>query len=266
MTIHKGFVALLDILGFQRLVSRPGFDDLSAQYLASVATSVGGSAHPIVYHQASDSTILTTADEDFDSLRSLITAVAEISFNALVTLGLPVRGGIASGTYATRDAGHAGTLITGPAVVDAYRTEQQQDWVGVMFSSSLFHSLPDLAELLTAPERPASQMDARGLHARMHRLLLATRYWGIPLHSTNPLSDPTLDGFVVFPKRLDTETPEQLAVDLKSFHEALTRLKLFAPDEAAQRKYRNSVLFFSDQSERWRRFCTSGAWQQRGAS
>ena len=256
-------VALLDIFGFQSFVSREGFEARAEQYLAALATSVGRSTRPVHYYQASDSTILTTENLGVEALRSLLKAVSAITFAALVEQGLPIRGAIAGGLYATQDAGPAGTLVAGPAVVEAYRTEQQQDWVGAMLSPGLLHLVPNLAELLTAPVRPTSHEEAHELEARMNWLLLATRHGRIPLHSTNPLTDPTLDGFVVLPKRMDTQSPEQIRIDLASFQGALTQLTPTAPDEAAQRKYTNSAVFIEQQRGRWETFSSARAWRER---
>ena len=212
MPRHNGFVALLDILGFQTFVSRPNFDARAEKYLATLATSVGKTKRPVHYYQASDSTILTTENLDEEALRSLLEAVSAISFDALAEQGLPIRGGIAGGLYATQDAGPAGTLVAGPAVVEAYHMEQQQDWVGTMLSPSLLHLVPNWVELIIAPRRPTSREEARVLDTRMNWILLVTRYGSIPLHSANPMFEPTLDGFVVLPKRLNTQSPNKLGL------------------------------------------------------
>ena len=44
---------------------------------------------------------------------------------------------------------------------------------------------------------------------------------------------------------------------------ALERLTLFAPDDAAQRKYRKSRMFCETQGNRWRDLHTKVAWNDR---
>ena len=270
--IEGGFVALVDMLGFQEFVRRPDFDEVVEVYLTTLDNIVGRSAHDIDYQQASDSTILTTADSSEEALRSLLETVSAISWVALVEMDLPMRGGIASGRYAVQDAGRGGTGIAGPAVVDAYRTEQKQDWVGTMLSPSVFNAIPTLQDLLTPtesldergrPEWPASHADNRELEFRMNWLLLAAKYNRIPLHPQGPMSDPKLVGFAVTPKRLDTHTPEQAITDLEDFEQALERRTIFAPDEAAQNKYREGGFFCSAQAALWGRLVSRNAWLER---
>ena len=263
MAIIEGFVALIDILGFQEFVRRPDFDARVQQYLNTLDGIVARSEQEISYQQASDSTILTTTDLSEEALRSLLETVSAISLAALVELDLPMRGGIASGRDAVQDAGRGGSGIAGPAVVDAYRTEQKQDWVGTMLSPSTFHALPRLQDLLTVPVRwPALHADNRELESRMNWLLLAARH-RIPLHSTSPMSDPTLVGFAVLPKRLGTHAPEQAITDLEDFGQALERLTIFAPDDAAQRKYAASRNFCSAQAHSWRDLLSRVSWTER---
>ena len=274
MAIIEGFVALIDILGFQEFVRRPDFDARVQQYLTTLDGIVGRSAQEISYQQASDSTILATADLGEEALRSLLETVSAISLAALVEMDLPMRGGIASGRYAVQDAGRGGSGIAGPAVVDAYRTEQKQDWVGAMLSPSLFLSIPNLQDLLTPtptdgvdghgrPRWPKLHADNVALESRMRWLLLAARYTRIPLHSTSPMSDPKLVGFAVTPKRLDTHTPEGAITDLEDFEQALERLTIFAPDDAAQRKYSEGRFFCSAQADIWRRLVSRNTWLER---
>lgn len=263
MVVLNGFVALIDILGFQSFVRRDDFEGRAQRYLDSLADIIDKSPSPILYYQASDSTILTTEGAGLEALRSLMEAVSAISYSAIVSQELAIRGGLASGTYAVQDAGPSGSLVTGPAVVDAYSSEQQQDWVGTMLAPSVFHTVPDLVDLLTPPALPNNPGEARQFEARMLWLSVATRYSQIPLHSQTPLHDPTLDGFMILPKQSVTETPEDLVQDLRSIERTLERLALFAPDEASQRKYSRSRIFLRSEMTRWGRIGSLAAWANR---
>lgn len=260
MAIVNGFVALIDILGFQAFVRGRDFDDRVQRYLDRVDDIVTRSAPGIGYSQASDSTVLTIENQGVESLRSLLETVAAISFDALVEQDVAMRGGIASGPYAVvQDAGRAGSGVAGPAVVDAYLTEQKQDWVGTMLSPSLYDAIPNLPDLLTPPDNwPPTRAGHLELEARMDWLLLAARYL-IPMHA----EDPPIDGFAVLPKRLGTNTPEQIITDLKEYEQALGRRTLLATHGSVQRKYRASMLFCRDQAKFWGGLKSQQRWQTR---
>lgn len=81
----------------------------------------------------SDTIILFTRDDSDLSLRCLIILVVEIFHKALFKC-VPVRAGISHGTFFFNIER---SMYSGPALIDAYRTGEAAQWLGVTFSASV---------------------------------------------------------------------------------------------------------------------------------
>ena len=140
-------VCLLDVLGFESLLRRIGLAALQTKYDALVGyvkeqkggidivptpdghVAVGWLAVGNVYFS---DTLLFWTQYSTMSLPSFTQLVAEtICFG--LELGLPLRGAIAAGE-AVLDSG-AGVFL-GEALIEAARTEREQQWIGVSFGPS----------------------------------------------------------------------------------------------------------------------------------
>jgi hypothetical protein len=151
----KHLVAIADILGFTSLVSREPASELAERVYEIVelanahkektwdvssagADLVSGSTTVEMLHfsdtllfwsDAPDPTNHSTADTH---ILSFTRYVADIAFYAFLR-NLPLRVGFAFGDlFADRARG----IVVGQAVVDAYATEQAQEWIGGAFHSS----------------------------------------------------------------------------------------------------------------------------------
>lgn len=229
----RGFIAFLDVLGFSNLVDRPDYADLSEALmeLASEEASDG----EIGFAVASDSLIFSTQGESDAELLRLLGTVARICYGSLVDIGLPIRGGVAVGPYSEQDVKIGGKLLAGPAVVNAYKLEQAQDWIGVSLSPGISELLPELRNYhrwtLAVRNEPSRQTATRFQWAA-----LLARYQSIPLKTRS-----TLDGLVVLPHQHEGISSKadfkQYLQQLRRFRNQLDVLKLAAPNEGSQAKY-----------------------------
>ena len=150
---------------------------------------------------------------------------------------IAIRGAISHGlVFRSRTQG--GTFIAGRAIVDAYRFEQSQDWVGVMLAPSAIQRIPSLADRC----RLASETSAEGTQKDVAKLNLAgfLQRARIPFHRENAQSERTIDGYAVVPTGGDADSAklsESVGIGLQK----LEWLKLLAPSPDAQAKYEHTI-------------------------
>src|SRR5215470_15169194 len=153
----KGFVALLDVLGFKELVTR----DEHRAYMELVAELIEGRQRdePLQYVLFSDTVVINTTKDGEAILWELSRACSAL-FAALLLKDIPVRGAVAYGEFDRSLEDANGTIVAGRPIVEAYQYELKQNWLGVMFCPSILRLFPDLVNACRLPprgERPADQ-------------------------------------------------------------------------------------------------------------
>jgi hypothetical protein len=99
-------------------------------------------------HIFSDSIILVALDETDDSCLKLMLYARHL-VQALLGSRLAVRGAVSAGELHYNPAGNA---VLGKALTEAYEIEQDQDWVGVAISDTVWEAYPELARAVANPE------------------------------------------------------------------------------------------------------------------
>lgn len=161
-------------------------------------------------------------------------------FGDLLQADIAVRGAIAFGNY-VEDERTNSAFIAGRALVDAYRYETLQDWVGIMIAPSAFERNPTLTDrcLLVNPADGGTER-----HAEM-QLACSVRPWGgIPFH------EGSYEGFAITPNAR-TYTGDAMVRFLALAEQKLVWLRGLAPDPAAQRKYNNARGFLGKAQTWW---------------
>lgn len=174
------FIACLDVLGFRSRLATKGLVETYNDYvdlrsavaqgskvvqLGTLFSQTVGLVTQVPAVVLSDSTY-AWADDTTDAGTSLVTACGWIVAEAL-RRGIPVRGGIARGE-AIVDA--ASATFVGQPMVDAYVTEQVQEWLGLAIhpsASTLVGQTDDLVSWDVPVKRPTI---LQRLDALVHRL------------------------------------------------------------------------------------------------
>lgn len=238
--MFKGYVALLDVLGFSAMVARDTDGRQVADYLKALegAFPSQGSS-PVDYVVFSDSIILTTRDDTKDSLHALVRGCSSL-FGRLLEREIPLRGAITHGSY-IREKTESGVFIAGSAIIEAYDFERRQDWVGIMIAPSVLRHQPKLKEW-SSVERWNTYQDPASCEELLKRSEWAAFLCSleIPFKLQSASSPPMYAGTAIVPTHGQPEPPALLE-SLKKSREQLLWLKSLAPTPDAQKKYDQTI-------------------------
>lgn len=140
----KGYVAFLDVLGFSALVTADPAGASQRKFVESLRAVTQRLDCKFVV--ASDSIILTAdVATDTHNEEAFLNVLEDCSriFADLLEEYIAIRGAISYGHYERERIGEC-DVIVGSAVIDAYRYEQRQDWVGIMIAPSAVDQLKDI--------------------------------------------------------------------------------------------------------------------------
>ena len=239
-TKERCFVALLDVLGFSSLVAGDRDGERLDRYLGclGVALDTTGTRPTVEYVVFSDSIVLTTPDDSEDSLLAIITKCSRV-LGTMLDNEIPLRGAIAHG-FCFRSASRGGTFVAGRAILDAYKFEIAQDWVGIMLTPSTVQKVPDLRERCALHSPMGTAEDDQAQCKKLTWAAFVQPCRNIPFHTDRPLEDYGYDGFAIVPTNGDSRIGE-LARDIEVKIEKLVWLKSLAPDPRAQSKYQKCL-------------------------
>jgi len=212
----------------------------------------------------SDSIVVTTDSDSQEALQRIIEAVGEISSKLLCDLEVPVRGCITKGHFSRLVSDNGDMMIAGPAVIDAYRWEQDQNWIGSMLSPSVLrhdNNLRTRCELLQSAEEVTNFTD------RWPWPFLLHRNWTIPFHCGDPLNEQRYDGWVIVPRPQEATPGSGLQKAWGTYTEKLEELKALAPTVEAQRKYQKTLNWLGELQRDWdRNIFDTSKWTKRDTS
>jgi hypothetical protein len=126
----EGFVALFDILGFQSMVEHNELEDIVLTYERfhdsipiQMANAFAGDSL-LRARNYSDTILLYTTEVSDRSFRVLLMSLNHL-FMMAAAQEVPIRGAITVGDFYASDDGEIGKPI-----IDAYRNEKKQEWLG----------------------------------------------------------------------------------------------------------------------------------------
>lgn len=258
---EKGYIAFLDLLGFEREVLDESFPQKFRQYSRIIAEAVYAqersyvSEGDIQFVVFSDSAILAASGNA--TLDDLVIATANILYRSLTELHFPIRGCISTGSWWAGWHESGDVCIAGRPIIDAYRYEQRQDWVGVMLSPEVLRADKGLASRCYVPPTVTDEGQAKSLYDRLPLPLVLYDYNRIPLRGKPSDETPEFfKGLVVVPLK-EAETPlyeDPIAPALQQwgvYRRELNRLLMVAPDSRTQRKYGAAGQLIETVSSRW---------------
>ena len=168
----QSFVAFLDILGFKSLVGCNSHEDLIQIYEELIAKTVsdiqriekevetsakeelGDLYEPVGIRliNVSDSIILWTQNCRKDSLYNIILTVRNL-LTLTFKLGIPLRGVIGIGNLSAIEKGGNISLV-GQGLINAYITESNYNWAGVVIDEGVFSYLNSLHMVVMRNSHP----------------------------------------------------------------------------------------------------------------
>lgn len=239
----EGYLAFLDVLGFSALVADGSGHTRIDSYFDSLKRVTEPVNIPFVVF--SDSIILTTKGDGEQDLLTLAETCSRLLYD-LLEKDISIRGAIAFGDYVRKEINDS-IFVAGRALIDAYRFEEAQNWVGVMLAPSALRRVPDLGdrcrleEFATAPD-PKSFEHVDTIWPRVIQRCAA-----IPFHEAG-LSD--FRGFAVVPTNEDTG-PTANSDGVSRAIQRLLWLESLAPTPAAQYKYKHTLVWLSRIKSFW---------------
>ena len=243
--MHTGYIALLDILGFSSLIASGSGGERVAAYLGCLQQMKRETSVDFVAF--SDSIVLTVTGDDPDALLKIMKACSRLMYS-LILESIPLRGAISWGEFDKSSVGDS-VFVAGNPVIDAYRFEQIQDWVGIMLAPSACSRVPNLDKRCLLPEN-ASQIVNLGTLLAWPAVVQAS---SVPFKHSNPSNPEYCDhykGFAIVPTN-DSLNPQALADGIMAVIDRLDRLRTLAPAPAVQRKYDRAISWLSGFQVRW---------------
>ena len=138
---RKRWFCYLDLLGFTSLVNDKNIEQVIPLYKKALL-QLENAAGPkkrlgIVYSWFSDTFIIySRGDKEKDF--SYVEQAGRLFFQNLILHQIPVRGAI---TYGALYSQSSQNIFVGPALIDAYKYAEKQDWLGFILTPSVFQRL-----------------------------------------------------------------------------------------------------------------------------
>jgi hypothetical protein len=146
----------------------------------------------------------------------------------LVKRGIPVRGAISHGEYVRSRMQSANVFVAGKPIVDAYRYEQAQKWIGVMLTPTVVRKDGDI--LADSGTEQTSMLVSGGIDSCKE----------IPI-AEGGAAPVAYEGYAIVPHTFSTFA-SSIAVDVrKEVLPCLKRMKSTAPSPAEQAKYTRTI-------------------------
>lgn len=245
----KGYIALLDVLGFSELIARESRGPELERYFDAIdqATNKIGDVQYVLF---SDTIVISTPSRSHEDLLQIVRA-SSYAMHYLLKEGLPVRGAVSYGTY-YRSRSDKGVVIAGPAFIEAYHFEKSQNWVGITLAPSVLREVPDLGKkcgfpVTVPPERGLVFEDS------LSWVMPLQPCHSIPWHSESAQGKGTLDGFAVVPLSPGWNF-DSLSVNLRRVKAYLRKQQLLAGSPGAQGKYDEPIHWINQLSLEWAAF------------
>jgi hypothetical protein len=241
----KGYVALIDVLGFRDLVGRDDELKRVAEYSSTIIDLLGKDNIPerLQFVLFSDNLVVNTKDESETSFEQLVIACSNLAF-ALASQGIASRGAISHGSFIRSPTDRRGVIVAGRPIVEANDYQHRQDWVGILLSPSVVLHDRTLADRCVVK----SLSEAGGLKQWVPAQLgIHLRRWPhIPFQKATAIDEASYDGFVVVPVKSGLSNPQQVIDSLLEMSGHLKRMKECAPDPRSQQKYSRSIQWLEE--------------------
>ena len=245
MEQQMGYVALLDVLGFTELVSGGDQKGKLSDYIDTLELVTTTSDVDAVLF--SDSIVMTSQGDSEECLLKLLRACST-AFGCLLSREIPIRGAISFGSYVRR-ATTRGVFLAGRAIIEAYRFQQKQDWVGIMLAPSVIKTNPHLVGrrfLLRSRDERIEEFQ------KQFEWVAFVQPCGIPFHTSVGVEFESYEGFAVVPTDTEVKDAPTMNQNIKRAMNHLERLRLLAPDPQSQKKFMAAWNWLNSFESHWR--------------
>jgi hypothetical protein len=237
---RRGYVALLDALGFRDFVARDKNNKNIIHYLGTVGRAVTQCGLPTIAF--SDTIVLTVEGEGSESLLKIVKACSHV-LGEMIRAHIPVKGAIAFGEF-VRSSIAESAFLAGPPILDAYYFEQQQDWVGALLAPSAIETVREMNLRQTCDLRLANPPDSYSQQLEWKGYLQAV---DVPFHA--PPSPNFYKGVAVVPG--GSGDLERLCESLNTSIKALNWMQAMAPSPKEQRKHQATIEWLTEARKEW---------------
>lgn len=242
----KGYIALLDVLGFSELIARESRKKELEHYFRAIDQATN-KIERLQYVLFSDTIVISAPSGSCEDLLAILKACS-YAMHYLLKEGLAIRGGVSYGSY-YRSRSEKGVVIAGPAFVEAYHFEKAQNWVGIALAPSVLRKVSDLAERCRLP-RQIRRSELQRFDDRQEWVMTVQPCHSIPWHGIKAQERTTLDGIAVVPLAPSWEY-RAISENLLNILQYLQRQQLLAGNPVAQAKYDEPIRWIGDLAKRW---------------
>ncbi|MBI3793547.1 MAG: hypothetical protein HY280_02315 [Nitrospinae bacterium] len=227
------YICFLDVLGFSEIINSGGFEKFN-KYIKIINRTIESIDINQQYIVFSDSIIIFSEDDNEQSFINLASIVSVISYEFLVNENLALRGSIAHGLVELLQE-KTKTTLAGKPIIEAYKLEQSQNWIGVILARSVIARDPSLALKIFAIN-PANFSNTECVLDNLQLFISLYRYPRIPFKN-----DDVYEGLAIIPHKLSSTHPEHLVEDLAEYSTKLSNLVLLGREPSVQKKYQNTL-------------------------
>lgn len=240
----RRIIALLDVLGFSSLVGDQDFDGIFSGYVETIRKAILRTDKTVDYVVFSDSIVLISGGCEENDLLAIAEITSTLSFDMMINQGLALRGCISHGpvTYSNDDKD---VVVAGVPIVEAYRYEQLQNWIGVIISPKTISSFPALIQLSNIGNIN-NPVDVNKIKLNFSWMMCIQRWGKVPFKEQGDF-----DGYALVPHDITSCDSDHIEKDLTRYITKLDQLQSFAPSVDIQEKYKNSKQFLIDVNRRW---------------
>jgi hypothetical protein len=247
----KGFVALIDVLGFRELVGRD--DDLSQvqKYIQTVVSLLDNTngPPPLEFVLFSDNLIVNTRDDIKESFINLIIACSNLSFE-LIQRNFAVRGAITHGQFMRSPTTSQGVILAGRPIVEANHYQNLQNWLGIMLAPSAVRQIQGFKQETSITTARPGEHAAEWLDRNRLAIYLQF-YQGIPFHTAGSNDPSYFDGYSLVPMGTGISSKDSIIASLQKTTQQLEIMKAVAPDPTSQAKYKQTQRWLETLVQTW---------------
>lgn len=257
------YLAYIDILGFTNYILNDDKGKNINEYIKSIKNNKGliNQTKQLNYNMFSDNLIIYSQDDEIASFKQIVRLCSILLFD-LIQKGIPIRGSISHGDITINEKDMYNPIIIGKPVIEAYKFEQKQNWIGMMLNPSTKDKINKINDDIN--ENPRSNVADIDFNIKL-KILEAIKKLGnnedirnmnydlglyLQKCSNIPFEENDLEyvSYVIIPRKkiwqeTDNEILKDFKKDIQECMNNLEKMMILAPDPKSQKKYINTKSY-----------------------